>query len=275
MAFVFSKQLVAHVLENPKYYPGPHNVSQPRTSQGLSQLDTTRQTLLIWDATCNYIRECLEQGRSVNVPNFGAFTFEPVLLDNAGFDQSFRATKETVQLRPCFCVNGALKETLYRYPGKEEIRTTPNAGSVYQSGGRVVFLNAKPIAAGCYYNQDVISSTIKALFQGVIDLVKREYNVQLDFNGSKIIIEKRNLHVKFSPSLTRSVQNTTQRRKSNPISNVWKHANLSASMMNFIERPSSPEVVAMRNRTAHLSILSLDMNSCASNMRKSRSTPML
>merc|ERR1719214_84899 len=118
-------------------------------------------------------------------------TFEPILVGDP------MSNKEQVKLRPCLIVNPALKETLYRYPAKEQIRTTPNAGSVYEHGRGAMFLNVKPIAAGCYYKQEVISSAIRALFQGVVDLVKRDYNIHLDFNGVKVIITQRNLHVKF------------------------------------------------------------------------------
>jgi len=267
MSCVFVKQLVNHVLENPKHYPGPHNLSQPRTSHGLAPLDTTRQMLLIWDAMSNYIRENLEAGRSVNVPNFGTLTFEPILCEDPF------SNKEQVKLRPCLIVNPALKETLYRFPAKEQIRTAPNSGSVYQNGRGATFLNVKPIAAGCYYKQEVISSAIKSLFQGVIDLVKRDYNLHLDFNGLRIIIMNRNLTTKYDGDLVQTVQTTLVKTKPPPISRTWKSAKLSRSMMSFIDRPNSPEMVAMRNRTAHLSILSLDMNSCA--MQKSRSSPAL
>jgi len=269
MSYVFVKQLVAHILENPKHYPGPHNVSQARTSQGLAPLDTTRQLLLIWDAMSNYLRENLESARAVNIPAFGTFAFEPILLE-----EEFGFNRNRVQLRPCFVANNQLKETLYRYPGKEEIRTTPNSGSVYETGRGACFLNVKPIAAGCYFREDVIHSAIKAFFQAVIDLIKRDYNLHLDFNGAKVIVLNRNLTVKFSPIFTNAVQSTTVKVKAKPISSIWRSAKLSNSMMNFIERPRSPEMVAMKNRTAHLSILSLDMNSCARPMRSS-STPAL
>jgi len=267
MSCVFVKQLVKHVLENPKHYPGPHNLSQPRTSHGLAALDTERQMLLIFDAMSNYIRENLEAGKSVNVPLFGTLTFEPILCEDPF------SNKEQVKLRPCLIVNPKLRETLYRFPAKEQIRTTPNCGSVYENGRGAMFLNVKPIAAGCYYKQEVISSAIKSLFQGVIDLVKRDYNLHLDFNGIRVIIINRNLQTKYDMDLVQTVQTTLIKTKPPPISKTWKSSKLSASMMNFIDRPNSPEMVAMRNRTAHLSILSLDMNSCA--MQKSRSTPAL
>lgn len=256
---VFVKQLVQHVLDNPKHYPGPHNLSQPRTSQGLAPLDTTRQLLLIWDAMSQHLREQLEGGRSVNVQGFGTFTFEPLVVDDP-FNPKARSE---VRLRPCFVVHKELKEALYRYPGKEEMRTSPNEGSIYQQGRRVVFLNEVPLAAGCYYKTNVIKSALKAVFAAVVDLAKRDYNLSLDFSGTQVNIQRRNLSVKFSPNLTQVVQETAKPPKPQPLSDTWKSGNnLSSSMLNFIERPKSAEMVEMKNRTATLSVLSLDMSSC-------------
>merc|ERR1719265_770477 len=213
--------------------------------------------LLIWDAMADHLRENLRAGRSVNVPQFGMFTFEPLISDDPF------GGKTKVTLRPCFIINSDLREALYRYPGKEEIRTSgPKGSSVYQQGRKVIYLNEVPIAAGCYYKQDVIRSALKALFMGIGDLIKRNYNLCLKFNGVTISILKRNLHVKFDKELTEKVQETTIRQKPQLLSDTWRRAKLSDAMMNFIKRPNSPDVVAVRNRTKNLSILSLDMNSC-------------
>lgn len=89
MATVQIRQLIEFVLNNPKNYSGIHNASQPRTTQGLPQLDPSRQMLLIWDGMCAYVEEILGQGKSVNVKNFGAFTYEPIVA--AGGNQITRA----------------------------------------------------------------------------------------------------------------------------------------------------------------------------------------
>jgi len=75
---VTDTELITHVLNNPKSYPGPHNVSQERTSKGLQKLDPHRQLTLIWDAASNRLREMLLEGNSVSIPKFGTFSFEPV-----------------------------------------------------------------------------------------------------------------------------------------------------------------------------------------------------
>merc|ERR1711964_588892 len=100
------------------------------------------------DAMSQHLLEQMESGKSVNVPNFGTFTFEPLVIQS---DPGNLKARSEVKLRPCFVVHSALREALYRYPGKEEIRTGPNEGSIYQQARRAVFLNEVPIAAGCYY----------------------------------------------------------------------------------------------------------------------------
>lgn len=255
---VFVEQLVQHVLRNPKHYPGPHNLSQPRTSQGLSPLDTTRQTMLIWEAMSEHLRETLESGRSVSVQGFGTFTFESLVTD----DPANPKARSAVALRPCFVVHTVLKEALYRYPGKEELRTSPNEGSIYQQGRKVVFLNEVPIAAGCYYKTEVIRSTLRALFAAVVDLAKRDYNLSLDFRGVQVNIQNRNLTVRFARDLAANAGETVRPAKPRPLSDTWRSENLSSSMLNFLERPKSGDAVEKKNRTAKLSVLSLDMNSC-------------
>jgi len=96
----------------------------------------------------------------------------------------------------------------------------------------------------------------------VVDLAKRDYNLSLDFGGIQVNIRNRNLSVKYANSLTRTVQESTKRTKPAPLSDTWRGGSMSNTMLNFIERPKSPEMVAMRNRTATLQLLSLDMNSC-------------
>mmetsp|Transcript_9186 Transcript_9186/g.20012 ORF Transcript_9186/g.20012 Transcript_9186/m.20012 type:complete len:274 (-) Transcript_9186:176-997(-) len=256
-ACVQVKQLIDHCLENPKYYPGPHNLPAPRTSQGLQQLDTRRQMLLIWDALCQYIAEALEAGRAVNVPNFGAFTFEQSLQEDGGHPSNPR--KASRHLRPCFLVHDKLKRHLYRYPGKEEVRTGRNEVSVYQHG-RLEFLNVVPIAAGCYYTTPIVTSAITQLFRAIGDLAQRNYNLDLNFGFCRVRVHERDLQVGYARRLTETSNAAVQMQSTpSPISKTWQEARLSKSMMNFVERPNSAEVRRKRNRTKHLGVVSCDM----------------
>ena len=78
MGVVRIPELISHVLNNPKAYPGPHNTSQERTSKGFQKLDTRRQLQLILDAIISRLAELLGEGHSVSIPGFGVFSFKPV-----------------------------------------------------------------------------------------------------------------------------------------------------------------------------------------------------
>merc|ERR1740117_754031 len=114
---------------------------------------------------CSYVQEVLEAGKSVNIKNLGAFTYEPIVA--AGGNQK-NVRGHSLRLRPCFIASDALKETLHRYPGKEEVAPLP--GSVFQQGVKMTYLNMIPIAAGTYFKAPVVEASLKALFRGVLDL---------------------------------------------------------------------------------------------------------
>jgi len=276
MATIGVRQVVDFVLENPKLYPGVHNAANPRTTAGLPTLDCNRQAQLIWDGMCTFIQEKLEQGKSVNIPKFGAFTFEPIVT--AGGNQK-NPRGHRLNLRPCFLCGPELKETLYKYPGKEEV--TVNPGSVYQQGVKMQYPNPVPIAAGTYYKSKVVDGTIKALFRGILDLSLRGYTMELDFYFAKVRIVGRDLHVFFAKNFAVSVQHNVsswpsrdEDSKATSIKSTWQSKSLSKSMMNFHERPDSRNCMRAKTRTLQLSILSLDLNSATGPaLGRSQSSP--
>lgn len=92
---------------------------------------------IVMNATGQYIKEKMQDGKGVNMPNFGAFTFE-VFSDSvkpaqfSGFDitkdlnEQRENRKHIHKIRPCFVPDKFLKYALQRYPGKEEI-TAPKS----------------------------------------------------------------------------------------------------------------------------------------------------
>lgn len=87
--------------------------------------------LIVWKALTTYLDENLRKGKSVNIRNFGAFTFDistelpkisrrEINPETDIFSQ--RAERKHVHtLRPCFVVDKNLQTHLIRYKGKEEI----------------------------------------------------------------------------------------------------------------------------------------------------------
>merc|ERR1719456_195352 len=201
---------------------------------------------LVWDGMGSYISEKLESGKSVNVLN---------------------PRGHCLRLRPCFICAPELKETLYKFPGKEEV--TMNPGTIYQQGIKMQYPNPAPISAGVYYRKEVVDACIKAIFLGVLDLSLRGYSMELDFTGfAKVRIMDRNLHVFFSRNFTGNVQSNVtswptrpEEEKSKSISATWKTKDLSNAMMNFHPRPDSRHLMRSKTRTLQLGIMSLDLTS--------------
>eukprot|EP00397_Hematodinium_sp_SG-2012_P052801 GEMP01062657.1.p1 GENE.GEMP01062657.1~~GEMP01062657.1.p1 ORF type:complete len:295 (+),score=43.85 GEMP01062657.1:77-886(+) len=259
MSIVHVKQLASHILNNPLYYPGPHHTPQQRTSRGVPMLDTHRQAVLIWDAMCSYLCEHLSEGRAVNIPKLGTMTFEPIRVrDNYG--------KENIFQRPCFIPTAQLADALFRSSGKNE-GAEAKPGATCYSTRNTVYLNYVPIAAGTYLKHEVVKAGLEAMFSAVIDLVKREYNLSLNFGCAKIKIVNRCLNVQFSKALSNVRDSVAQQqlRKSQTLpklSDTWRNPAFSQSMMNFMARPDSKNYSRKIASTNNLRIMSLDLNSC-------------
>ena len=79
---------VYRILKNGDKYPGKHNASTARTNPSMKPLQPKAQYMIIWKSFIEYIQENLQAGRSVNVKNFGCFTFNvqtelPKIADRA------------------------------------------------------------------------------------------------------------------------------------------------------------------------------------------------
>lgn len=143
-----------------------------------------RQLTLIWKALCIHLCDSLSEGRGIHIKHFGCFTFE-------------QSDSQVMKLRACFVVSPELKKHLL--PMKDDLTHT-NAGSIYQQGIRVSYLNPVPIAAGCYFSSNFVKNTLDVLFKGVLDLIMRGYNLDLDFEGAvNIRIFDKRVRTRFSP----------------------------------------------------------------------------
>lgn len=253
-------QLIQHVLQNPKMYPGPHNQSAERTSRGLQKLDTTRQLNLIFDAFCTRLRECLAEGQSISVQNFGTFTTEPKwFISEYGQDKVGR--------RPCFLPSNEMKKAMPSWREKEELTIDTNAISTAQSVlAKVAFLNEVPVASGAYYHVDVVRSGLRQLFVGILDLMTREYELDLDFGVCKFRAGHGKIKVAFDPVYVNQVAEAKvpYAGRTGKLSETWARPNFSKSMATFIERPKSPEVQAARIASSNLAVMGRDLQSCTS-----------
>ena len=258
---VLVPQLISHVLNNPKSYPGPHNQAQERTSKGLQKLDSHRQLTLIWDAASNRLRELLLQGNSVNVPNFGTFSYYTVTHKSRFGPDSYHKV-------PCFVPCNDLKKVLgTRYDGKEDIALDPNGITAAQSiPQQTMFLNEVPIASGCYYRKEVVVSALRQVFTGVQDLCERGYDLELSIGCATFHNKQKaagGMRITFDGEFTQALaepkRGTAANGNGQTISDGWKKPEFSAAMSEFIERPNSADVDATRIATNNISVMGKDL----------------
>ena len=72
----FLLYLFYRILKNQSRFPGKHLESCERTSPSFKPLEPKSQLLVIWRATCEYIKEQFCKYKGINIRGFGAFTYE-------------------------------------------------------------------------------------------------------------------------------------------------------------------------------------------------------
>jgi len=158
-------------------YPGMHGSPTERTQGSQKPLETKAQMLIVWKALTTYLDENLRKGRSVNIRNFGAFTFDietelpkisrrEINPETDIFSQRGER-KHIHHLRPCFVVDKNLQTHLIRYSGKEEVVPAKSQRSIFQQGFRMIYANPVPIAACCQMGKDVVEDTLKTIFLAI------------------------------------------------------------------------------------------------------------
>ncbi|KFG60245.1 hypothetical protein TGRUB_243560 [Toxoplasma gondii RUB] len=198
--------LVEHVLHLPLQYPGPHQESQRRVTEDLAPVDPTRQLLLIWDAMCDFLSEQVQQGKGVTIKDFGSFIFErrieatPPKVPELG-----HAPGEKEAVIPRFVVADTLMKELTRQNPKEDIRRQHISGSIFQTK-RMTALNPVPIAAGCYMRRDLVASALSSMFRAIIDLVRTNYDLELNMKFAVIRIRDRALTCSFNKNIQLAAQ---------------------------------------------------------------------
>jgi len=152
-----------------------------------------RQLHLIWDATSIYLKEALQSGRGVNIPHFGALTFEPT------------PQVSNLELRPCFIPNPEL--ALLIKDRKEQLNVSVE-GSIYQQGIRMSYFNSVPIASACFLPAQYVKHAIGLVFRAINDLIFRDYSLIITFSSLLTIrIINRKLTTTFHSDLKTSTTN--------------------------------------------------------------------
>lgn len=236
--------------------------------------------LIIWKCTVEYVAELLRQGKGVNIPGFGAFTFdvETDLPRTASLNPSL-GDVETQRLerkhlhsnRPVFIIDPALQNCLIRYKGKLAVERPRSQHSVYQRGFQMIYCNPVPIAQAAYLSKEVVRDTHRAIFRAVGELGKAGANIELRFNFAVVRVANRDLVCHFNSSFTSTINNSTyefkMRRSDLPCKDIWRTTYMQkwgqSTLSHLVARPNTEAVRQLNDKTLTLKVMSLDLVSSA------------
>jgi len=178
--------------------------------------------VIIWKALIEYLNNNLRAGRSVNVKRFGSFTFDietelpriaqkshSMTTNNFDLDDQRLDRKHVHNVRPCFVVDEFLQPHLIHYAGKEEILPPKSQKSVYQKGFRMIYCNPVPIAAACLLGKEVVNDALNTIFLAIVDLIKYNKNLNLNFGFCRLSIVNKGLKVTFAQDYSASCKDKT------------------------------------------------------------------
>lgn len=272
------ESIISFILAHPRDYHGLHLAPQPRSNPAYKPLEAASQMQLIWKATIEYIHENLVQGKGVNIPGFGAFTFDittelprisAINPMDAEINRQRLERKHLHRNRPVFIPDSGLEYLLQRYHRKSQVNKPASQRSVYQKGFQMIFCNPVPIAQACYLDKNVIRDTHKAIFNAVKALTKLGRTMHIAFNFSVVIINNMSLQVKFTKEFERTANDQNyefkMRRSDDPCVKFWKTTTedkwRSSVLSKLWGAPDSQNVQHMNEKTLALKILSLDLAS--------------
>ena len=159
------------ILRNKTRFPGKHLYPCERTSPSFKPLEPKSQLLVIWRATCEYIKEQFCKYIGVNIRGFGAFTYEVHQAKKKTFDELLLEKKSRHIMRPCFVIDPKFLPILTRFNNKEELTKPKSQSSIYQKGINMTYCNPIPIAAGCCLEPKVVADGLKAIFDAVYNFI--------------------------------------------------------------------------------------------------------
>lgn len=244
-------------------------------------MEPKSQLLVIWRATCEYIKEQFCKYKGINIRGFGAFTYEvhqtlPCLGINFNqakqktFQQLLLEKKSRHIMRPCFIIDPRFLPILTRFNNKEELTKPKSQSSVYQKGINMTYCNPIPIAAGCCLDSKVVEDGLKAIFNAVYNLISMGQDIILRTGFCNISFIQRNLTYSFSPEILNMVKDLPSSegkfvRGLTPINKTWKTSFISkwanSTLSTMLERPHANLIKTIDNKSQMLKIMSLDLSS--------------
>jgi len=134
----------------------------------------------------------------------------------------------------------------------------------------MTYCNPIPIAASCYLTKNVVNDSLNAIFAAIYDLINIGKNIVIKFGFCNIYFMDRNLTYSFAGDLGKTISDLVEsetkfRRGITPVSTTWKTTAISkwakSSLSSVLERPQTPLIKTIDNKTQMLKIMSLDLAS--------------
>lgn len=118
-------------------------------------------------------------------------------------------------------------------------------------------------------SKDVVKDGLEAFWAAVIDLTRQDVDINLNFGFARIVIEDRNLKVRFRSGFSTNVKGkdfeTKMKRSVSPCSTFWKTSyNKSWRQSNLgklLKQPDPSMTGALEKKTLALKMMSMDMSS--------------
>lgn len=274
------EKVIEWILKHPDNYPGAHNKPAARTTPGSKPLEAKAQLMIMWRALCEYLEEKLKSGKNVNIRGFGAFAFNiktdlpriaTKTINPFGKIADQREERKSIHtIKPVFVVDPKLQTHLYHYPGKEQVESAKSQYSIFQKGFGMIYCNPYPISAGCMVSKDVVKDGLEAFWAAVIDLIKLDHDINLNFGFCRIVIDDKNLKVKFGTTFVSSIrgrkfQNKNMKRSLSPCSTFWRTSYNKAwgksNLGSMLKKPNEAINSTLEKKTLALKMMSLDMSS--------------
>ena len=239
----------------------------------------------MWKAFCEYLKEKVTNYKGVNVKGLGTFTFEvSTSLPRLGIDFTHAKTKSFQELlmekktqhhlRPCFVIDPKFSHILTRFNGKEELTKPKSQSSIYQKGFQMTYCNPVPIAAACFMSHKAVIDGLNAITLAIYDLITLGKNIMLKTGFCNIYFVDRNMTYSYSPEInymTKDLQKSEEKFKwgVTPVQKTWRESSLSkwgrSTLSSLLERPQTPLIKTIDNKTQMLKIMSLDLASTYGN----------
>lgn len=90
----------------------------------------------------------------------------------------------------------------------------------------MIYCNPVPIAAACLLGKEVVNDALNTIFLAIVDLIKYNRNLSLNFGFCRISIANKGLKVTFAQDYKVSCEDKQfehqMKRAITPVSNTWK-----------------------------------------------------